>query len=255
MDDADLDLALPSILFGAVGTAGQRCTSTRRLLVHKKLAAQVERRLVKAYAGIKIGDPLKPGTLCGPLIDRSRPSTTMQATLTRVRDNGGKVIFGGRPLKLGGKLRGGHLREARARARENDYESVQEETFAPILYVISVRLDDAIAEAQRGAARLVVRDLHANVRTPSASCRDGSDCGIANVNIGTAAPRSAARSAARRRRAAGASRARTAGRPTCAARRTRSTGRARCRSRRGSSSAEARAPCASPPSPPLASAP
>ena len=186
MEDADLDLALPAILFGAVGTAGQRCTSTRRLLVHKKLAAQVERRLLKAYQGIKIGDPLVKGTLCGPLIDRAAVDA-MQATLRRVRDEGGKVICGGEPISLKGKLAGGHFVKPAIAVVENRYQSVQEETFAPILYVIKVNdIDDAITQhnavPQGLSSSIFTQDLRRAERFLSAV---GSDCGIANVNIGT----------------------------------------------------------------------
>jgi aldehyde dehydrogenase (NAD+) len=186
MEDADLDIALPSILFGAVGTAGQRCTTTRRLLVHKKLAVQVERRLLKAYSGIKIGDPSAKGTLCGPLIDRAAVDT-MQAALRRVRDEGGKVIYGGEPLALKGKLAGGHFVKPAIAVAMNHYRSVQEETFAPILYVIKVNdIDDAIAKhnavPQGLSSAIFTQDVRRAERFVSAV---GSDCGIANVNIGT----------------------------------------------------------------------
>jgi aldehyde dehydrogenase (NAD+) len=186
MEDADLDIALPSILFGAVGTAGQRCTTTRRLLVHKKLAVQVERRLLKAYSGIKIGDPAAKGTLCGPLIDRAAVDT-MQAALRRVRDEGGKVIYGGEPLALKGKLAGGHFVKPAIAVAMNHYRSVQEETFAPILYVIKVNdIDDAIAKhnavPQGLSSAIFTQDVRRAERFVSAV---GSDCGIANVNIGT----------------------------------------------------------------------
>ncbi|MBL8857513.1 MAG: aldehyde dehydrogenase family protein [Planctomycetes bacterium] len=186
MEDADLELALPAILFGAVGTAGQRCTSTRRVLVHKKLAAQVERRLLKAYRGIAIGDPLKKGTLCGPLIDRAAVDT-MQATLRRLRDEGGKVIAGGEPLLLKGNLAGGHFVKPAIAVAENHYRSVQEETFAPILFVIKIDdIDDAIrkhnAVPQGLSSAIFTQDVRNAERFLSAI---GSDCGIANVNIGT----------------------------------------------------------------------
>jgi len=186
MDDADLELALPAILFGAVGTAGQRCTTTRRLLVHKKLAAQVERRLLKAYSGIRIGDPLVKGTLCGPLIDRAAVDT-MQAALRRVRDEGGKVIFGGEPVSMKGKLAKGHFVKPAIVVAQNHYASVQEETFAPILYVIKVDdLDDAIAKHNAVPQGLSSSIFTQNVRHAERFLSAvGSDCGIANVNIGT----------------------------------------------------------------------
>jgi aldehyde dehydrogenase (NAD+) len=186
LQDADLDLALPAILFGAVGTAGQRCTTTRRLLVHEKIAPGVERRLLKAYQGIKIGDPVAKGTLCGPLIDQAAVDN-MHATLEKVRSEGGKVIFGGTPLKLKGKLANGHFVKPAIVVAKNEYASVQHETFAPILYVIKVKdLDDAIAKhnavPQGLSSAIFTQDVRAAERFLSAT---GSDCGIANVNIGT----------------------------------------------------------------------
>ncbi|MFN0244487.1 MAG: aldehyde dehydrogenase family protein, partial [Planctomycetota bacterium] len=146
MEDADLALALPAILFGAVGTAGQRCTTTRRLLVHEKVADEVEKRLVKAYEGVRIGDPLHKDTLCGPLVDASAVDT-MQSALASVVKEGGQVLCGGEPAKLGGDNAGGYFVKPAIVRAENHYKTVQEETFAPILYVIRVKdIDDAIAK-------------------------------------------------------------------------------------------------------------
>ena len=186
MEDADLDLALPAIVFGAVGTAGQRCTTTRRLLVHKKIATQVERRLVKAYNTIKIGDPLRVGTLCGPLIDRVAVDN-MQSALRKVRDEGGKVILGGTPVKLTGKLVGGHYVKPAIVIAENHYAAVQEETFAPILYVIKIDdLEDGIQKHNAVPQGLSSSIFTNNVRYAERFLSTiGSDCGIANVNIGT----------------------------------------------------------------------
>lgn len=186
MPDADLDMALRAIVFGAVGTAGQRCTSTRRLLVHESIANEVEKRLVKAYAGITIGDPSKKGTLCGPLIDRVAVDT-MQKALAAVQVEGGKVLCGGEVLALPGKLKKGNfVRPAIVRA-ENHYKAVQEETFAPILYVIRVKdLDDAIAQHNAVPQGLSSAIFTLNVRDAERFLSAaGSDCGIANVNIGT----------------------------------------------------------------------
>jgi aldehyde dehydrogenase (NAD+) len=186
MDDADLSLALPAILFGAVGTAGQRCTTTRRLLVHEKVADEVEKRLVKAYAGIKIGDPLQKGVLCGPLIDETAVAN-MQAALDSARKSGGKVLCGGERVKLGGKLKGGHWVAPAIVRAENHWECVQQETFAPILYVIRVKdLDHAIelhnAVPQGLSSAIFTMNVRHAERFIAAT---GSDCGIANVNIGT----------------------------------------------------------------------
>jgi aldehyde dehydrogenase (NAD+) len=186
LDDADLDLALPAILFGAVGTAGQRCTSTRRLIVHEKIAHKVERRLVKAYAGIRIGDPSKRETLCGPLIDAGAVEG-MEAALEAAREEGGKLLCGGRRVKLPGKLaRGNFIEPALVRAK-NEWECVQEETFAPLLWVIRVKdLDEAIAAHNGVPQGLSSAIFTMNVRHAEKFLSAvGSDCGIANVNIGT----------------------------------------------------------------------
>jgi aldehyde dehydrogenase (NAD+) len=186
LEDADLDLALPAILFGAVGTAGQRCTTTRRLLVHERIAEQVEQRLLRAYADIALGDPMLEGTLCGPLIS-TRAVEEMQAALDRVQSEGGKLLYGGKPVKLPGRLEKGHFVQPALVRAENHYATVQSETFAPILYLIRVRdLEQAIElhnDVPQGlSSAMFTQDLRAAERFLSPS---GSDCGIANVNIGT----------------------------------------------------------------------
>jgi aldehyde dehydrogenase (NAD+) len=186
MDDADLELALPAILFGAVGTAGQRCTSTRRLIVHEKIADEVEKRLVKAYAGIKIGDPSKKDTLCGPLIDEGAIAG-MQKALAAAGQNGGKLLCGGKRVKLPGKLGKGHFVEPAIVRAQNEWACVQEETFAPLLWVIRVKdLDQAIAAHNGVPQGLSSAIFTMNVRHAEKFLSSvGSDCGIANVNIGT----------------------------------------------------------------------
>ena len=186
MDDADLELALPSILFGAVGTAGQRCTSTRRVLVCESIADEVERRLVKAYEDITLGDPMDDATLCGPLVDGSAVDA-MRAALDKVQSEGGVLLAGGETVKLPGRLEQGHyVRPAIVRA-QNACGTVQEETFAPILYVIRVRdLDDAIEQHNGVPQGLSSSMFTLNVRNAERFlAATGSDCGIANVNIGT----------------------------------------------------------------------
>jgi aldehyde dehydrogenase (NAD+) len=186
MEDADLELALPAILFGAVGTAGQRCTSTRRVLVHEKIADEVEQRLLRAYQGIKIGDPMDESTLCGPLVDESAVEA-MQAALDRVRSEGGEVLCGGERVELKGRLANGHwVRPAIVRAK-NEYKTVQQETFAPVLYLIRVKdLEDAVrthnAVPQGLSSAMFTLNMRYAERFLSSA---GSDCGIANVNIGT----------------------------------------------------------------------
>ncbi len=185
-EDADLDLAVPAILFGAVGTAGQRCTSTRRVLCHESLIDEVERRLAKAYESVPIGDPLEEGTLCGPLIDEVAVAN-MEAALAAVQAEGGKLVCGGGRAKLGGKLaKGNFVRPAIVRAR-NEYATVQAETFAPILYLIPVKdLDDAIAKHNDVPQGLSSAIFTLNMRDAERFLSAvGSDCGIANVNIGT----------------------------------------------------------------------
>ena len=186
MDDADLELALPAILFGAVGTAGQRCTTTRRLIVHEKIADEVEKRLVKAYAGIKIGDPSKKGTLCGPLIDEGALKS-MEKALAEAQKQGGKLLCGGKRVKLPGKLgKGNYIEPAIVRA-QNEWSCVQEETFAPLLWIIRVKdLDEAIAKHNGVPQGLSSAIFTMNVRHAEKFISSvGSDCGIANVNIGT----------------------------------------------------------------------
>jgi aldehyde dehydrogenase (NAD+) len=177
---ANLDLAVPSIVFGAVGTAGQRCTSTRRVFVHSSRAKELETRLLRAYAQVVIGDPLKPGTLMGPLID-SRSVEQFRSALEAAQKAGGKVLCGG-----GSRSPGFFVEPAVVRAR-NEWPIVQTETFAPILYLIEVdSLDQAIAmqnAAHHGLSSAIFTDnLQHAERFLSAI---GSDCGIANVNIGT----------------------------------------------------------------------
>jgi aldehyde dehydrogenase (NAD+) len=181
LDDADLDLATRAVTFAAVGTAGQRCTSTRRLLVQKGVAREMVERLKRAYASVRIGDPLEPGTLMGPLVDEDAVKS-MMAALEQARSEGGEILYGGKRLE-----RPGHYVEpALVRARA-DMKIVQEETFAPILYVIEVKdVDEAIAVnngvTQGLSSAIFTRNLLHAERFLSAT---GSDCGIANVNIGT----------------------------------------------------------------------
>jgi aldehyde dehydrogenase (NAD+) len=181
LDDADLDLAVRAVTFAACGTAGQRCTTTRRLVVQKEIAPKLIERLKKVYGSIRIGDPLDPGTLMGPLVDEHAVADYNKA-LERVEAEGGQVLYGGKQLD-----RPGHFVEptiARARA---DMAIVQEETFAPILYVIEVEDVDEAIRVNNGvpqglSSAIFTRDVQAAERFLSSR---GSDCGIANVNIGT----------------------------------------------------------------------
>ncbi|MCW5551734.1 MAG: aldehyde dehydrogenase family protein [Verrucomicrobiae bacterium] len=182
---ADLDLAVRAILFGAVGTAGQRCTTTRRIIVHESVRAQLMRRLVRAYAQVTIGNPAHPGTLMGPLIN-SQAVTEMQEALARVAEEGGKIIFGGETLAGRKYPGGGYVRPCIVSAR-HDMRIVHEETFAPILYLMGYReFDDALVyhnDVPQGlSSAIFTNDLREAEQFLSAR---GSDCGIANVNLGT----------------------------------------------------------------------
>jgi aldehyde dehydrogenase (NAD+) len=180
-ETADLDLAVPAIAFGAVGTAGQRCTTTRRVLVHESRRAELERRLVHAYGQVRIGDPLQAGTLMGPLIDRTAVAH-YSAAIGAAIAQGGVLLYGGQVLPGPGNF----VAPALIRAR-NEWSIVQSETFAPILYIVPVAsLAEAIALQNTSAHGLssslfTERLRHAELFLSAA----GSDCGIANVNIGT----------------------------------------------------------------------
>ena len=186
MADADLDLAIPSIVFGAVGTAGQRCTSTRRVLVHESIAQDVERRLLEAYEQVRIGNPSDPKTLCGPLVTPVAVDE-MMAALAKAQEEGGQVLCGGERLELDGAEAGGNYVEPAIVRAQNELEIVQTETFAPILYLIPFTdIDDAIAKHNGVPQGLSSAMFTLNVRDAERFLSaTGSDCGIANVNIGT----------------------------------------------------------------------
>ncbi len=178
---ANFDLVIPAIVFGSVGTAGQRCTSTRRILVHRSRFEDLKSALVKAYGQVRIGDPLADDTLMGPVIDAAAMER-VDSALAAVRDAGGEVLCGGERVAGAGN----YITPAIAVA-ENDWDIVQTETFGPVLYVIPFdTLDDAIA-MQNG----VVQGLSSAIFTDNVQnaeyflSQGGSDCGIANVNIGT----------------------------------------------------------------------
>ncbi|MGD9386863.1 MAG: aldehyde dehydrogenase family protein [Gammaproteobacteria bacterium] len=180
-EKANLELAVPAIVFGAVGTAGQRCTTTRRVLVHYKLFDELAHRLTHAYEQVKVGDPLDPATLMGPLID-STAVVHYERALERVIARGGRVLTGGHVIESTG-----HFVQPTIVKASNEWDVVQEETFAPILYLIPYHhFDEAIAlnnSVRQGlSAAIFTDDLQAAERFLSAT---GSDCGIANVNIGT----------------------------------------------------------------------
>jgi aldehyde dehydrogenase (NAD+) len=181
LDDANPDLALRAVLFGAVGTAGQRCTTTRRLILQKGIASQLTERLIAAYKQVRIGDPLDENTLMGPLIDDGAVDEMMSA-LDTIREQGGTVLTGGNKID-----RPGSFVEPTIVKAHPDMEIVKEETFAPILYTFEVEnLEEAIALHND-----VPQGLSSSIFTNNVLAVEeflshrGSDCGIANVNIGT----------------------------------------------------------------------
>ncbi|WP_028222898.1 L-piperidine-6-carboxylate dehydrogenase [Paraburkholderia oxyphila] len=180
---ANLELALRGILFSAVGTAGQRCTTLRRLFVHESIYDKTVERLKTLYGKVSIGNPLEQGTLMGPLIDE-QSFGRMQAALARAKAEGGKV-FGGERHIVSGSEHGFYVRPAIVEM-PSQTEIVLTETFAPILYVLKYSDFDAAIEANNAAHHglsscVFTTDLRESERFLSAS---GSDCGIANVNIG-----------------------------------------------------------------------
>jgi len=180
-ESANLDLAVPSIVFGAVGTTGQRCTSTRRVLVHRSRLDELEKRLVRAYAQVRIGDPLEAGTLMGPLIDAAAVRR-FEAAVAQAVASGGRLLTGG-----GALARPGHFVEPAVVVASHAWDIVRTETFGPVLYLIPVdSLNEAIRlqnDVAHGLSSAIFTDrLQHAERFLSAT---GSDCGIANVNIGT----------------------------------------------------------------------
>ncbi|HIA27721.1 MAG TPA: aldehyde dehydrogenase family protein [Planctomycetes bacterium] len=184
-ESADLDLALRGVLFGAVGTAGQRCTSTRRLFLHEGIADEMEKRLVEAYRQVAIGDPLDPSTLMGPLINEGAVDE-MLAAVEKIKEQGGEILIGGGRHREGVPAGGHYVEPTLVRAR-HDMPIVHDETFAPILYLIRYRdLDEVIEwhnEVPQGlSSAIFTTDVRESEQFLSPA---GSDCGIANVNIGT----------------------------------------------------------------------
>ena len=182
---ADLDLAVRAIVFGAVGTAGQRCTSTRRVIVHESIRPRLQERLVQAYKSVPIGNPLEPSTLMGPLIDR-RAVECMMAAIERVKKEGGSVIYGGETLTGNAHSGGCYVTPCLADARA-DLPIVKEETFAPLLYLINYREFSEALEMHNAVPQGLSSAIFTNdVReTEEFIAVTGSDCGIANVNVGT----------------------------------------------------------------------
>jgi aldehyde dehydrogenase (NAD+) len=182
---ADLDLAVRAILFGAVGTAGQRCTTIRRVIVQKNIFEELTQALIRAYGQVKIGNPLEEGTLMGPLIDREAVYA-MQKALEKLKEQGGRVLYGGEVLSGGIFDAGTYVTPCICEA-QNHYPIVQEETFAPILYIIPYEtLEEAIRyhnDVPQGLSSCIFTNDLGEAELYLSQV--GSDCGIANVNIGT----------------------------------------------------------------------
>ncbi|MBI2313749.1 MAG: aldehyde dehydrogenase family protein [Betaproteobacteria bacterium] len=180
-ETANLDLAVRAIVFGAVGTAGQRCTTTRRVIVHESRREELTRRLVEAYRQVKVGDPLDPATLMGPLIDKEAVEA-FRGAMEEIKAAGGAILHGGDVI--GGP---GCFVQPTLVAARNHWDIVQRETFAPILYLIPYRTPDEAIALNNGvrqglSSSLFTENLRHAEQFLSAV---GSDCGIANVNIGT----------------------------------------------------------------------
>lgn len=179
MDDANPDLVLRAVLFGSVGTAGQRCTTTRRLFLQRGIAPRLTEALVRAYRQVKIGDPMEEATLMGPLVNR-RAVDDMMDGMRRIREQGGEVLYGGE------RLMGNFVQPTLVRARP-EMPVLKEEIFAPILYLVEFGdLDEAIQwhnDVPQGlSSALFTTNL---ISAETFLSHRGSDCGIANVNLGT----------------------------------------------------------------------
>jgi aldehyde dehydrogenase (NAD+) len=179
MDDANPDLVIRAVLFGAVGTAGQRCTTTRRLFLQRGIAPRIVEALIGAYRQIKIGDPLDEDTLMGPLVNR-RAVEDMMDGMRRIREQGGEILYGG------DRMVGCFVQPTLVRARP-DMPILKEEIFAPILYIVEFDdLDQAIHwhnDVPQGLSSAIFTT--SLVSSETFLSHRGSDCGIANVNIGT----------------------------------------------------------------------
>lgn len=179
---ADVDLAIRATLFGAVGTAGQRCTTLRRLYLHEDIHDQVVEKLTKAYKSVKIGSPLAKDTLCGPLFNQASVNIYSK-TLQEAQEQGGKVLVGGKVLSD----RPGNFVEPTIISIDSSAQVVNHERFVPIMYVMKIKdVDEAIklnnSVAQGLSSSLFTKDLGQIFKWTGP---EGSDCGIVNVNIGT----------------------------------------------------------------------
>ncbi|ETO17640.1 aldehyde dehydrogenase family 7 member A1 [Reticulomyxa filosa] len=186
MDDADLDLALNAVLFAAVGTAGQRCTTLRRLFLHSKIYDEFLSRLIERYKHVHVGDPLDPKTLCGPLITQDAVKDFEKGIDAVKKNEHSKIVFGGRVLK-DNQFKHGNFVEPTIVVTTSNEPFVHEELFAPVLYVMKfqsfeevVQMHNSVKHGLSSSLFTKRNDLVFNWLGPL-----GSDCGIVNVNIGT----------------------------------------------------------------------
>jgi aldehyde dehydrogenase (NAD+) len=184
-EHADLDMSLIGCVFGAVGTAGQRCTTTRRLIIHESVYESFKNRLVKAYSQLVIGNPLEALSHVGPLIDEDAVKNYLQA-IEACKKEGGKFVVEGGTIQVQGFGKGHYVKPCIAEV-ENNYKIVQHETFAPILYIMKYHtIEEAITLQNAVPQGLSSAIMTLNIREAEAFLSfKGSDCGIANVNIGT----------------------------------------------------------------------
>lgn len=182
---ADLQTCLPSVVFGAVGTAGQRCTTTRRLIIHESIYDDVKQKLISAYKQLRIGNPLDEANHIGPLIDKHAVSDYL-VSIERLIAEGGKILMPGGVIEGKGYESGCYVKPCIAEAR-NDFEIVQHETFAPILYLLKYKTLEEAINMQNGVPQGLSSSIYTlNMREMEQFLSaNGSDCGIANVNIGT----------------------------------------------------------------------
>jgi aldehyde dehydrogenase (NAD+) len=184
-ESADLDLTLRAVLFGAVGTAGQRCTTTRRLIIHESIYDEFLKQLIGAYKQIKIGNPLETGIVMGPLVDKAAIET-MQIAIAQIKNEGGRIQHGGEVLEDKEYKGGFYVRPCIAEVK-NEYEIVQHETFAPILYVMNYKTKEEALQIHNDVPQGLSSSIFTNNLKEAEYFlgSEGSDCGIANVNIGT----------------------------------------------------------------------
>jgi len=180
-ETANMDLVVPGVVFGSVGTAGQRCTSTRRLIIQESIYDSLIEKLINAYKQVKIGNPLNTNTLMGPLIDQGAIDDYLSA-LKRAKEEGGKTLYGGEVINNNGFFVKPTIIQA-----ENHFKIVQEETFAPILYVMKYKKLDEALKIHNSVPQGLSSSIFTNsiINSEQFLSHKGSDCGIANVNIGT----------------------------------------------------------------------